>query len=180
VAGGAEYGDTTKVIRKWASDPKISVHGNPNPEDLATLAAVVAELNKIIEPINIEVVESGGNVDLHFAPERHFADIEANVVPGSNGFFWMWWDAGGTITNGRILVSTDVSQPLRNHIIREEVTQMLGLMNDSFSHPDSIFYQRPSITQSFSALDEYVIELLYRPQITAGMNLDAARAVIGQ
>lgn len=180
VAFGSEFGDGAREIRKWAVDPKISVHGNPNRADLATLNKVVTELNEIIGSINIEVVEVGGNVDLHFAPERQFAAIEPSVVPGSSGFFWMWWEGGGTITNGRVLVSTDVHQPLRNHIIREEVTQMLGLMNDSFSYSDSIFYERPSMVQSYSVLDEHLIEMLYRPEITVGMNVDQARAVIGQ
>ena len=180
IAFGSEFGDGAREIHKWAFNPKISVHGDPNPADLATLNKVVTELNEIIGSINIEIVEAGGNVDLHFAPERQFAAIEPSFVPGSTGFCWMWWEGGGTITNGRVLVSTDVHQPLRNHIIREEVTQMLGLMNDSFSYPDSIFYQLPSMAQSYSVLDEHLIEMLYRPQITIGMNVDQARAVIGQ
>ena len=180
VAFGSEYGGGPREIHKWVFNPKISVHGNPNPADLATLNKVVTELNEIIGSINIEIVEGGGNVDLHFAPERQFAAIEPSFVPGNAGFFSMWWEGRGTITNGRVLVSTDVHQPDRNHLIREEITQMLGLMNDSYSYPDSIFYQRPSMVQSYSVLDEHLIEMLYRPEITVGMNVDEARAVIGQ
>lgn len=180
VALGAEYGGAPPEIHKWAVDPKISVHGDPTPQDLATLAEVVADLNEIISTINIEVIDSGASVDLHFAPEWQFANIEPNYVPGNNGFFWIRWDGGGNITTGRVLVSTELSQSLRNHVIREEVTQMLGLMNDSFSYPDSIFYEWPSTTQSYSDLDEYVIEALYRPQITAGIDIDEALAVIGE
>jgi hypothetical protein len=109
VAFGAEFGAGPRQIHKWAVDPKISVHGDPNPEDLATLAEVVADLNEIIATINDEVLESGGNVDLHFAPERQFASIDPNHVPGNNGFVWIWWDGGGNITSGRVLVSTDLT-----------------------------------------------------------------------
>jgi hypothetical protein len=57
---------------------------------------------------------------------------------------------------------------------------MLGLTNDSFSYPDSNFYEAPSTTQSYSDLDERVIELLYRPQIAAGIDVDEALGVIGR
>ena len=175
IAFGPEFGGGRQEIRKWTEDVEIVVHGEPNAEDLATLDDVIADLNEFIETIEISIVASGGNVDLHFAPEAQFSDIEPNYVPVNMGFFWVWWDGLGNIFRTRVLVSTtDLTQEERNHIIREEVTQQMGLMSDSFSYEDSMFYQGWTTTHEYSMLDELVIELLYLPEVEVGMNTDQA------
>jgi len=180
IAFGPEFGGGPRAIRKWVHDVEIVVHGEPNAEDLATLDDVVADLNAIIETIEVRIVPSGGNVDLYFAPEPEFSEIEPNYVPTNMGFFWVWWDFRGNITSSRVLVSTTgLTQAERNHIIREELTQQMGLMSDSYSYSDSIFQQAWTTTQSYSELDEIMIELLYLPQVEAGMGVDQALAAIG-
>jgi hypothetical protein len=175
IAFGPEFGGGPQEIRKWTQDVEIVVHGDPNAEDLATLDDVIADLNEIIDTIEIRIVESGGQVDLHFAPEPEFEAIEPNYVPVNMGFFWVWWDGLGNITRTRVLVSTTgLTQEARNHVIREEVTQQLGLMSDSFSYEESMFYQGWTTTQEYSTLDELVIELLYLPEIEVGMAVDQA------
>jgi hypothetical protein len=175
VAFGPEFGGGPREIRKWTQDVEIVIHGDPNAEDLATLDDVIADLNEIIGTIEVSIVPSGGNVDLHFAPEAEFDEIEPNYVPVNMGFFWVWWDGLGNITRARVLVSTTgLTQEERNHVIREEITQQMGLMSDSFSYEESIFYQAWTTTQEYSMLDELVIELLYLPQIAVGMDVDQA------
>jgi len=180
VAFGPEFGGGPREIRKWNQDVRIVVHGNPNDEDLATLDDVIADLNAIIGTIEVSIVPGDGNVDLYFAPEEQFADIEPNYVPVNMGFFWVWWDGQGDITNTRVLVSTTgLSQEERNHIIREEITQQMGLMSDSDTYPDSMFQQAWTTTQAYSELDELVIELLYLPRVQVGMNVEEALSAIG-
>jgi hypothetical protein len=179
VAFGQEFGDAAGEIRKWTHDVRIVVHGDPSDEDLVTLYDVVVDLNAMIGTIVIDIVASDGNFDIHFAPEPEFAAIEPNYVPVNMGFFWVWWDGGGNITDARVLVSTTgLTQPERNHIIREEVTQSLGLMRDSFAFEDSIFYQGWTETQEYSELDELLIEMLYLPEVEPQMTVEEAQAVI--
>lgn len=175
IAFGPEFGGGPQEIRKWTQDVRIVVHGDPNDEDRATLEDVIADLNQIIGTIDVSLVEEDGNVDLHFAPQGQFGDIEPNYVSGNMGFFWVWWDGQGNITNSRVLVSTTgLTQEERNHIIREEITQQMGLMNDSYSYQDSIFQQAWTTMQEYSALDEIVIELLYLPEVEVGMGVAEA------
>ncbi|HSM02961.1 MAG TPA: DUF2927 domain-containing protein [Acidimicrobiia bacterium] len=179
VAFGAEFGGGSREIRRWNQDVRIVVHGDPNDEDLATLHAVIADLNEIIGTIQVSIVEQDGNVDLHFAPRDQFDAIEPNYVSGNMGFFWVWWDRSGNITTTRVLVSTTgLTQEERNHIIREEITQQMGLMSDSYTYEDSIFQQAWTTTQEYSALDELVIEMLYLPAIEAGMGVAEVLAVL--
>ena len=181
VAFGAEYGSDTGRVTKWTHDVHIAVHGEPTAEDLATLEAVVSDLGAIIDTIEIEIVDSGQDVDLHFAPESEFDSIEPNYVPGNLGFFWVWWDGERNITRASVLISTTgVTQAERNHLIREEITQSMGLMRDSSSYPDSIFHSAWTQVQEYSQLDEAAIELLYLPVVAPGMTYsEAVEAIQG-
>jgi len=179
IAFGSEYGDNSSVIHKWTSDVRIAVHGNPNADDLAALGDVIWDLNELIDTIDISVVTSGQNVDLYFAPETEFSGIESGYVPVNMGFFNTWWDASQAYTEAHILISTTgVTQPERDHLIREELTQSLGLMRDSYAYEDSMFYQGWTETPAYSDLDEQLIEMLYLPTIQPGMTVDEALAVI--
>jgi len=179
IAFGAEFGSDSLEIHRWTENLKIAVHGDPNSADLRTLCEVVSDLNDLIGTVEVSVVGSGQNVDLYFIPEKDFGGLEPGYVPGNSGFFWTWWDATGSLTKAKVAVSTSIpDQAVRDHLIREEVTQALGLMQDSYDYPDSIFYQDRSEVVSYSDIDEAVIEILYLPEVTPGMTVGEALAVI--
>ena len=178
VAGAAEFGPQG-TIHKWQDDLRIQVHGDPDPESLTALADVVADLDAILEPMAVSVVETGGNVDLHFAPVSQFPVILLEYEPGNLGYVYVWWDGDGVITRASVLISTTEVEPVfRTHLIREELTQSLGLLNDSWDYPESIFYQGWTSVQEYTPLDVEVIEMLYEPAVIPGMLLvDALTAV---
>jgi hypothetical protein len=178
IAFGAEYGGTPEIV-KWTTNVRIAVHGDPTDSDTLALKDVVSDLNALIDPIEISIVTTGQNVDLYFYPEEQFSQIEPAYVPVNMGFFWTWPDDTGSITEAHILISTTrVTQEERNHLIREELTQALGLMRDSYTYDDSIFYQGWTATQDYSDLDRSLIEMLYLPEVTPGMDVGEALAVI--
>jgi len=170
VALGSEWGGGSGVIRKWTQDLRIQVVGSPTPEDLTTLQAVVSELNQLTNgQVALQFVRDNPNVQIYFVPEADFRRYEPNYVPRNLGFFWTRWNQSG-IYNARILISTTgVTQTERSHLIREELTQAMGLMRDSYRYEDSIFQQRWTRVTAFSAIDRAVIQLLYRPEIRPGM-----------
>ena len=91
----------------------------------------------------------------------------------------MWWDGQGAIYKGRILISSDgINQGERSHLIREELTQSLGLFQDSWQYPESIFYQGWTATPEYAAIDGPTIQLLYQPQLSAGMTQGQVRNLI--
>jgi hypothetical protein len=47
------------------------------------------------------------------------------------------------------------------HLLREELTQSLGLFNDSWEYPESIFYQGWTTTTEFAPIDRELIDMLY-------------------
>ncbi len=69
-----------------------------------------------------------------------------------------------------ILISkTGLTQKERDHIIREELTQSLGLMRDSSKYENSIFFSGWTDVIRYAPIDEVIIEMLYRPDVKAGM-----------
>lgn len=179
VALGAEYGSSSRVVRKWGGDVLIKVHGTPSERDLEALSDVMEDLRRLMTGRRIEIVAEDANLDLHFAPESTFHEIDPNYEPTNYGFFWVWWGSDHQLVRSRVLISTtDISQDARSHLIREEITQSLGLMNDSWRYPESIYYQGWTRTTRYAPIDQIVIEMLYRDEIRPGMTEAQALAVL--
>jgi hypothetical protein len=171
VAMGAEWGNPDSRIRKWTGDVQIRYLGTPTAEDLITLAAVMDEINQLTNgAIRLQFAQAEANLEIYFVPEPDFRNYEPNYVPTNLGFFWAWWNLDNTLNRARILISTEgITQQERSHLIREELTQSLGLMQDSLQYADSIFYQGWTDVTSYSDLDRTLIQMLYRPDIRPGM-----------
>jgi hypothetical protein len=165
---GAEFGSPSRLVRRWAEGPRVRVNGAPTPEDRTTLDSVVSDIDGLTTTVDMAIVDTLPTVELHFAPQSSFADILPSYVPGNVGFFTVWWDASQAIVQAVVLVSTDIDQTARNHIIREEVTQILGLMQDSYRYPESIFQQSWTLVDRYAPIDEDLIEMLYRPELPIG------------
>lgn len=180
IAFGFEFGNASHVIREWRNDLLIAVRGAPTDEDRATLAAVVRELNVLIGG-PVRLVDAGSalpNVEIHFVPRSLFPVVLPGAPPGNAGLFYVSWDASQHFVRATVLIATDIRAPFRQHLIREELTQSLGLARDSPRYPSSIFYGGYSETHQFSKLDEALIEMLYREDVRAGMTELEARAVL--
>jgi hypothetical protein len=179
IALGVEFGNSEARVRKWTRDLQIKVSGKPTADDRATLDQVVAELNGLQDQVRLELVDELPNVEMIFAPEAEFSTLEPNYQPTNYGFFWVYWDSKGEIYRARILISTvKVDQEERSHLIREELTQSLGLMRDSIKRPDSIFYANRSQVSEYAEIDETLIKLLYLEAIEPDMTEGQVRDVL--
>ena len=49
----------------------------------------------------------------------------------------------------------------QKHLLREELTQSLGLKNDSYKYENSIFQQKWTEVTEYAPIDIKVIEMLY-------------------
>lgn len=188
IAFGNEFGTNSEQIRKWTEDVIIQINGQPTKSDRQTLERVVKELNALIgygsEPVQIQVLEAGddqqANVNIYFVPHLEFPSYEPNYQPGNLGFAYVNW-AQHRIYRSQILISTTgISSAERSHLIREELTQSLGLLQDSDRYEDSIFYQGWTDITNYSAIDRAVIEMLYHPKVVPGMSSHEAAIALGE
>ncbi|MBS4539615.1 DUF2927 domain-containing protein [Clostridium sp. D2Q-11] len=172
IALGAEYGGSP-YVKKWVSDVRIKVGGNPTENDLKKLRGVVGELNDIIQTIELSIVEDNENINMYFVPQGDFREYIPGAVKGNVGYFTYYTKGKFEIDRATILIGTfGTNQRDRSHLIIEEVTQALGMGKDSPKYKDSIFheYEGESLNQEYSKLDKKVIEILYREDISLGMD----------
>jgi len=109
-----------------------------------------------------------------------FASIIPSYVQGNMGYFSVWWNEIGAIYYASVLISSEgLSQQERSHLIREELTQSLGIIKDSNRYKDSIFFQGWTNTINYTSIDRAIISLLYDSLIKPNMTKDQVRKVLG-
>jgi hypothetical protein len=57
----------------------------------------------------------------------------------------------------------------QKHLLREELTQSLGLAKDSNKYPESIFYADWTTTNKYANIDRDLVRLLYHPEMAVGL-----------
>ncbi len=181
IALESEFGSRDNSVIKWTKDLKIKIFGSPTSQDIETVEEVVNELTDIVgTAIQMEIVESYPNVEIYFVPPSDYHIYEPKSSPASMGYVWCSYDEY-EIYEATILISSKVmSQSLRSHLIREELTQSLGLLNDTWQYErqDSIFYEGSSDTTWYSEIDKIIIAMLYNQHIAPGMNEEEIQLVL--
>ncbi|MDY0281908.1 MAG: DUF2927 domain-containing protein [Salinivirgaceae bacterium] len=170
IAFGSEFrNNKTKYepsLRYWKSDINVHLNGHYTVDDSIEVLRVIAELNELINTIDISLVGNFGNVNIYFDCPSTFYNFPG-FVPGNAGFFCV--KRFRIFPNGYILIDKWKSFNWRKHLIREELTQILGLMSDSYSYPESIFFQGWTDINEYSEIDRQLIRLLYNYNLPFGM-----------
>lgn len=186
-----------KDITKWKKDIKIYFAGLNFSEFEEEKLRVIDELNDLIDPINIDVVdtEEEANIICLFGTysyyvdtyEPIFNDFEFGIVPRGAGYARV--NRKGEIESATFFVDIwEISTGKFASIYREELTQILGLPNDTDSYPESIFYQESIFYEEdslgyvteYAEIDKEIIQLLYSCEIKPGMNERRVRRVLSR
>jgi hypothetical protein len=95
----------------------------------------------------------------------------SNLILSNWGLFYVSFDVANGIYSGYMYVDTDRANSLEEkHLLREELTQSLGLAKDSNRYPDSIFQSSWSATTGYSDIDKELIRLLYHPSMQTSLH----------
>ncbi|MDE0518677.1 MAG: DUF2927 domain-containing protein [Bdellovibrionales bacterium] len=169
---GSEFGDPTNVtVKKWASEIRIQIHGNYNQSDENELESIISELSELTS-LSIKRVTSNANINIYFAKQTDFKRYipQYNTSNPQNGVFASLYQ-GDHITEATICIEDHLVPPQRHHLLREELTQTMGLQKDSYSYQNSVFQQSPDHTPTeYSQIDKEVIRILYDKKIKPGMS----------
>jgi hypothetical protein len=171
---GPEFGGAGKVCSRWVRSPTLSVFGAKAPQK-EILERTVEQLNEVLAKTPIKEIRLLGDNDtsaeirVYFAPLRQFPALAKQhgfpYVQGNWGYFWTFWNPRHEITRAYVLLATDkLTGDRLRHFALEEVTQSLGLSNDSAEFPESIFYSRGGDGGSatrLSDLDRKLIVFFY-------------------
>ncbi len=154
-------------VHKWTKDVNLYLYGHYSHFHKTQVIEVVKELNRLIYPRKINLVKDPkwANSFMYFGS---IADYNKNPLSPAhlNGKYLGHFHIltyRQEIQKAYIFVNTkDAGLKRQKHVIREEITQSLGFINDSYEYPDSIFYQLYSENDQFSEMDKRIIRLLYQ------------------
>jgi hypothetical protein len=178
VALGFEFGNASEVTRRWEGNMKVFVGGNPSHEILEELQKIMGEINQlsttdfVIESVT-DTLES--NFYIFFGSGSAFANTfpEMSGLVGANfGLFTVYWNGANELFKGYMYVDLyRATQTEQLHLLREELTQSLGLAKDSEKYSESIFQQSfATKTTEYAQIDRDLIRLLYHPEMDTGLN----------
>ncbi|MCL6265348.1 DUF2927 domain-containing protein [Flagellimonas myxillae] len=177
VALGFEFGNASKITRKWNSDLRIFVGGNPDTDLLDELDRIKTEINELATDgfqVNIVNDTLQSNYYIFFGTGFEYAEIfpnQSNLVVSNWGLFSVFWNGQDQFTSGHMYVDiVRANTTAQKHLLREELTQSLGLANDSHLYSQSIFQQDWTTTTEYAPIDRDLIRLLYHPEMGIGLN----------
>ena len=173
------------TVRSTVDDVVTDINGyfKDISDSLDDIDSSVTRRNDNWEPIEIGIAGENcdnPNIELYYVQAENFQQYDSNARRGQVGHVWTWWSRN-EINRARILISSNyLTEDERDHVIREEITQSLGILKDSWNYPTSIFYQGWTSVTRFDPIDEAVIKMLYHPAINPGMAARDAEVKLSQ
>lgn len=185
IALGFEYGDVSRVTRKWDTDMNVYVSGDVSDEILAELISIIAEINSMVTDgfeINLVDDQSSSNYHVFIGTAQAYANIYPDVeglVDENWGLFTLFWDGEDNLNGGHMYVDNyRPSLTAQKHLLREEFTQSLGLARDATTYSNSIFQSAWTTTTSYADIDKELIELLYHANVTSGLSKSEVEPIL--
>jgi hypothetical protein len=171
---GSEFQNSWKGCRRWVFSPTLSAY-SPNPAHHALTREIVTHLNQVLADSPVRHIrllppnDYRANIKVHFAPLSHFPKLskeaDFKVVDDNLGFFWLSWNKRNQIIRSTVLLASDkLEGDALRHFAYEEITQSLGIPNDSQLFRDSIFYAgdfKKGDPTTLTERDTRLIQLLY-------------------
>ncbi|MBN2570764.1 MAG: DUF2927 domain-containing protein [Ignavibacteriales bacterium] len=186
VAFGSEFTEDYSYIRKWNDDVKIFLPDNSFDELNNELNKIINEINALSSTTKLYIVESQkeSNFIIYLGDKDTYVqkyESQARTYVEDNwGLFWIYWNDNYEIYSGSMYVDIYRTDDIecQKHLLREELTQSLGLMNDSNKYPKSIFYDRWECTTEFLEIDEQLIRIHLSTNIKSGMTKNNVTKII--
>ena len=177
IALGFEFGNTSNITRKWNSEMKVFIGGEPSFELLAEFEKIRTEINELkTDGFNVTVVDDSlqSNYYIFFGSGTKYAEMfpdEANLVNSNWGLFYLLWNGQNQFYSGHMYVDIIRANSIeQKHLLREEFTQSLGFARDSQLYMESIFQSDWTTTIEYAPIDQDLIRLLYHPKMSVGLN----------
>lgn len=179
----SEYyeGDEPELLRKWEIPILLSVEGETTQEDEDLILSLFSALNEIPGYPGIRFAESSeeANLIVRFLPGDEYVKYALERIGDENtdGYATGWY-SGFAYFEGEVGICSDIDRETKNSVILEEIVQCMGIFNDSYTYPDSLFYQGFNTPQWPTDMDWLMVQLLYREELKPGMNEEEVTAVL--
>lgn len=185
VALVTEYGQSLPILKKWMKPMSIYVSGQLEPVLMEELDSIIADLNPLFtDGFSMEIVEDSlaSNYHIFLGDKATYSKMypsTASLLRENEGLFTYYLNDDFSIESGHMFVEVhEIPLRFQKHILREELTQSLGLPNDIDIYVNSIFYKKWSDVQTYSNWDIEVIRLLYHPKLIPNLGPDSVRSIL--
>jgi hypothetical protein len=154
---------------RYKKDLKIYLSGTYEKYMVDEVEDILIDLNAIINPIQLTLVKnkSDANMIIFFGDYNSFVTnnpdlIDAPKLKDCDGYFKLK-SRGDEIKSSRIFINLENQDSQLDLLdcLREELSQSLGAVNDSWKYKNSVFYQGPNYVTRYSEIDVNVIKMLY-------------------
>lgn len=175
---------------KWNKSMSLYVvKDKPYKRQMASIKKAIEGVNYLAtDGFRIELTEdkTEKNAILYLSSRNDVEDLDYHFLKGINGDFAGLSEARynwrNHIISAKIFIDIEESIEVQESVILEELTQSIGLMNDSEKYPNSIFYEKQMAenihNNKYSPIDKDVIKLLYHHRMKSGLNSEQVKNVI--
>jgi Protein of unknown function (DUF2927) len=179
-------------IRKFEMPVRVHVDNRARPDRRDQLAAVVNDIGRRIQHLDIAMAESPvvGNMTATLVHDRDLPHtvnqiygrqrarlIRRSLVPQCLSSFRK--DENFRIVHSQAIIVADAGDFVFYDCAYEELLQALGPINDTNAVPWTMFNDHVHMG-FFDIYDQYLLNILYDPRIRAGMKPDEVRALLPQ
>jgi hypothetical protein len=192
IAFGAELKMTGRSdrVRKYEVPVRVYVDSRSDSGRRVELAAVVADIRARVKNLDIEMTADRNlaNVTVTLVRDRDLAktirrfygreraqQIQSALNPQCLSGFRK--DASYRIIASDVIIVADAGDFVFHDCAYEELLQALGPINDDASVPWTMFNDDVSMG-FFDLYDQYLLNILYDPQVRPGMTANEVRAVL--
>ena len=159
------------MIKKWVTEVRVQLHGKYTDSDEKELNDIISELSDFTG-LNISIVNRDANINIYIVKQKDFQKYipQYKGIERQQGLFYVSISTNGVIDRATVCIEDGLDRNLKHHLLREELTQTMGLLADSYKYPGSVFQQNPNYTPTeYAGIDKAVIKLLYDGKIRPGM-----------
>ena len=163
VAMGTEDGRRYDHVTRYTTDVKIYMEGHQPQYIVDELNSIVSELNGIINTVDVQVTNSKSDANMVISIgsldkiKNEYPVFKNTIYQNANAGFSIGMNYSNVFLNTNNIRSVQHAK----HVLREELTQAMGLMNDSYKYPESVFYEGVSETTEYAPIDRVLIDILY-------------------
>lgn len=180
------FGEDNILLQRW--DPAknngrivISVTGG-NTGDIRNLEAAARQFNALSATNQLAgniKQDSQGDISVKFIPESGMSGIALNA---SNGNTLKEFTVDGVtavrIIPGSIYLNANLKGDVRNHTLIRSLYYTLGVVGDSDTYQDSVFYSGINTNTNLSYSDQKALELLYGKRLQPGMTAGEVKEIL--
>jgi len=180
------FGDDNIVLHRW--DPTknngriiISVSGG-NSGDTQNLEAAARQFDGLSATNQISTMikeASQGDISIRFIPESGMDGLALNASDG-HALKEVTIDGitAARIVPGSIYLNAALNGDVRNHTLIRSLYYTLGVVGETDSYTDSVFFSGANTNTNLSYMDQKALELLYGNRLKAGMSASEVKGIL--